>query len=421
MDAVLPSRERGKRAVRLPLVLLAGGLLAAGGLYAWQRTGGPAVPPLPPPPADEGQEIALRREFLESLVRAEPNRWLPRVKLASLYMEEGQAPRAVGELLHALQRQPKEPRLLLAVADAARAAAYVDLELSVWTQLAREMPESPRVFVRLAQVYDELGWVVRARQAAARAMQLAPRDPEALQVAAATTLDAGDLKGASALAERLRRVDPGHPVAFSILAQAAKDRSRWAEAIAHARRAVELDPQEMSFRSDLASMLVLRPDAPDYEGAVAVCMEALRLDPQYLPARYWLGVAQSRLGRLTEARDTLEAVRERDAGYLQAGYHLSQVYARLGDPARAEQVAKEYTESDRARRRSREISALLRRPDPPASAHLARAREAYALGEHPRAMAELREVLRKEPKNGEAVSLLLRSRMAMAGRGGARP
>ena len=80
----------------------------------------------------------------------------------------------------------------------------------------------------------------------------------------------------------------------------------------------------------------------DYQRADSYLKRAVNSDPQSKVGRYYLGIAQYRMGRYPESRKTLEDLIRLDPSYRQSHYWLASSYFRTSDLETAE---KEFQES----------------------------------------------------------------------------
>jgi tetratricopeptide (TPR) repeat protein len=411
-DHRLPLRaRRGFSRGALLGALAAAALLLAGAGFAWKQA--TRVPLVPPPPPDEGQESALQRSYLEALVQRHPERWVSRVKLASLYSQGGDSQGAVDQLLEAAKRRPKDPQLLIALGEASEDAGRTDLALPVWNVLSRVLPRDPYPRARLSATFRRLGWTSQAWRAAKEAVRIAPHDPEALRAQAVAEYDLRSFPAARAACQKLLKVSPQHPIAASLLARIFREESDWVRAVLWARNAAAWAPEDLSYQADLASFLIEQPVHPEYEEAMAVLQRALRVDPGHLPSHYWLGCCYEKLGRLPNARQELEIVYSQNPSYLATGYRLSRIYSQLGMDAEARRTADEYRRAHSRLERLKEVETRLRTRQPTAAGHLERGRMALETGDAVRAVIEARQALALRPGDTEARALLAKAQQGL--------
>jgi tetratricopeptide (TPR) repeat protein len=112
---------------------------------------------------------------------------------------------------------------------------------------------------------------------------------------------------------------------------------RFDEALASARRAQQLEPLSLIAKSHLAWIAYMagRP-----EQAVEQCRKLIETDPNFFPARRYLGLAYEQLGKHAEAIAEFERARKLSGSPLIIA-HLGRAYAVAGQRAKAEQILAE--------------------------------------------------------------------------------
>jgi TolB-like protein/Tfp pilus assembly protein PilF len=144
----------------------------------------------------------------------------------------------------------------------------------------------------------------RARQAASRALELDPNQPEAhLAIADVRRMLDYDWHGAEAAYTKAISLNPSYEGARGSLAIMLSTLARHGEAVREAERAMEIDPFCLFVATGVAWT---RYAAGDYEAAIARCHHTIDLDPEFLPARRMLGAAYLLAGRSREAVSALE-------------------------------------------------------------------------------------------------------------------
>jgi len=157
-------------------------------------------------------------------------------------------------------------------------------------------PESARVRVNLAQVYQEAGELERARGLYLDVVRLRPNDvatAEALNNLGNIERASGAAAAALAHFERALVLKPRHVVARNGRALALQDLGRVDEAEAELHAALALDPEAATTRSNLGNLSFRRGDLAR---AREHYLAAVRLDPDHADAHNNLGSVYFRLG-----------------------------------------------------------------------------------------------------------------------------
>jgi tetratricopeptide (TPR) repeat protein len=277
---------------------------------------------------------------LEQAVALEPERAASLLALGQLYLEEGQAPRALQSLKQAGQLDPAQPK----------------------------------VWIALAQAHYALGELEQAAVSADRAIEANPQPEEALLLRGRIALQTNNPRGALSRAQAILRTEPNHAEAIYLLSNALEAMDRPAEALVALERALSLSKNPLSMQIERVQ-LIRRTKGP--EAGVAALQELVAHNPQQpvlmaLLAE-WLNEAgrpeaaiqaarlalQEEQGELSEEQRAglhiLIGLRMRSAGQLdQAIHHLSEAVAHA--PANLEA----YLELGRAYQERREYRQALK-------------------------------------------------------------
>jgi len=167
------------------------------------------------------------------------------------------------------------------------------------------------------QKYEE------AIAACRRAVTNAPNDGGVVANLGNALMLAGDFPSAIEAFTESLRIRPGNAKAEGNLGGALKKLDRLEEAENAYRRSIELDPSELETYIDLGDLLVKKQDWP----AVIVCLdEAIRKGTENPDAFVLKSKALATLGRLEEARETIENALEIDPNHAYARLTASLFY-----------------------------------------------------------------------------------------------
>lgn len=248
-----------------------------------------------------------------------------------------------------------------------------------------------------------IGIFVMAAWGAAEAVRRAPRLRPAIAAAAAlavllaalaTRAQLDHWRNSVALFEHTVAKTTDNFVAELQLGLALKAAGRGDESRQHQDRAFRLAPASPSVHNEMAARLL---DDDEPAAAERHLREALRLDPDYLPARLNLGLAQLRRGAVQDALEQFGLVLRHDPGNVEARRQRARVLEDLGN---LPQALAEYQ------------ATLLLAPNL-ADAHLRTARVLEALDRLPEATVQYRLALQLRPQDAEIAAELARTTEAL--------
>lgn len=224
---------------------------------------------------------------------------------------------------------------------------------------------------------------------------------------AVSHFQAGRLDQAEALCRRALDVAPDQPEALNLLGVILSERGNPLLALKALDRSIALDPRRPAFHGNRGEIL-RRWGLP--EEAIESCRRALELEPRAADALNTQGLALMQLGRAPEAVRCFQAAREANPAMPEPAYNLGGARKMLGDWPGA-------VEAQRAAIALRpgyaeawyEIGCVLERLDDldGAAAACRRALELRAV--YPEAWAQLGDVLLQAGDQGEAIAAYRRS------------
>lgn len=255
----------------------------------------------------------------------------------------------------------------------------------------------------------------RAERALARALELAPENPQVLMLAARAARQAGDLDAAAAQLDRLRRLEPGNvevllqqallaermgkiESALALAGQAAEQRpstslllnvsdvfarlGKTAEARRHIDRALERSPRSFGALSRLAQ---LELTGANFERAAALYAQLVERSPEAAEQTN-LGTALMMLGRFEEAAGQFRKVAEDSPSSPHAALSLADTLELAG---RSDEAAAHY----------RRVIELVAADQQPEKLESVKAQALAHLGQREEAVAAIQQALRLDPDN----------------------
>lgn len=383
------------------------------------------------------------------------------VKKAHHHLAQGNPQAALIELKNAVQKDPENP-------DARFALGQIQLTLGEFASAEKELRhakaagyDTGQVNALLAQAllgqgeYDRLlkdlpapgqatadvpVLVARARAQVAtaafpdaqatlaRALEIAPSDPEALLAQAHLALAERNLPRAIETTDQLLRLAPRHRDAWAFKAQTLLMQNRPDEAIYAYRQALDIDPAYHATRISLASLAI---EHKQFDAARAEISAVLKTSPNNLRARYTRARIAFEEGKYLAAREDLTAVLHTapdfPPGNLLAGStdfalgklhsaesHLKKaLLAAPHDPRALRMLATVHLQQGRYAEARRSLGAI-RAHQHDASYHLIAGELALRLRQYDQAAQHYEEAARLKPGNAVTLTGLGLARLGMA-------
>jgi DNA-binding winged helix-turn-helix (wHTH) protein/Tfp pilus assembly protein PilF len=179
----------------------------------------------------------------------------------------------------------------------------------------------------------------RARAAALKAVEVDEELSEAhASLALVKAYQERDAEGAEREFRRAIELNPSYPTAHHWYSDFLAMLGRAEEALAEAERAAELDPLSPIISTTVGERLFF---ARDYDGAAERLRRTLELDPDFIQARFILGLVYVRQGLRAEAVAELKRARELAGGDARVAAALGQAYALNGRKSEARRLLEE--------------------------------------------------------------------------------
>jgi tetratricopeptide (TPR) repeat protein len=309
--------------------------------------------------------------------------------IARLYLSQKRDAEATAELRQAARLGPLERDLGLELARIERAGAH-PLRAEQQLRSVADRFGSVRALMELARLQSERRDAAGALASLRRARAIAPSSEEVLRASAEAALASGAplvalrelevlvrmcptvgryhylhgtalLKAGDAVAaveplKEAERLEPGQAPTLIALGRALNSRQLYGEAKARLLRGLSLAPDDAIALAALAEAEEGLGELAEAEGHTQRALARPGAPPL---ARLVMGMVRAKQERYPEARDALLAASAADPGSAKAHYQLSLVYARLKDPARAQEQLEQYRlRTKEAERRVSEVRAL---------------------------------------------------------------
>ncbi len=175
-------------------------------------------------------------------------------------------------------------------------------------------------------------------------LKVVPDEPNLLDTLSNVLAGKGDIEGAAQVAEALVKVQPNHPSAIGNLARFRMAQGKFADALSLCNALAERGLATAQTRS-VEAMIYEGMVPPDPEGAVLAWRAAMDLDPKDWKPANNLGSLLMRnqeiSDALNQAREALEEAHRRDPDRPEPRLNLALLSVKLGDKARAKQLATE--------------------------------------------------------------------------------
>ena len=223
-------------------------------------------------------------------------------------------------------------------ADLARAADYFHRALAV-------DPSCARAYLGLADCYVVLGYFglappgevcPKAKAAAVAALDIDPFLSEAhATLASLSGIYEWDRKTAEAGFERAIQLQPGYAFSHQLYGVSLLAWRRFEQGLAALKTAEELEPLTPMIETQLAAGLYV---AGKWAQAEEACQTALELEPNFWPARYFLGLVVEQERRFAEAIRELKRAVQLSAKSPFTLSSLAHAYARAGRTSEARRI-----------------------------------------------------------------------------------
>jgi len=220
-------------------------------------------------------------------------------------------------------------------------------------------PNSTELLFDYGRASLQAGLPAETLRALTAATRIESENPDYLHVLGLGQLWVADLESAAVSLGRAAQLAPERIPLLLAYAVALHGSKEYGLAATYLERVLALDPRNVEALYLLGDIAQIRGDLTLAE---ELAQRVLASDPRHPGANLVMGLALAKRGEYEGARAALESAAAGDPDYARTQYHLSQVYARLGDEARAAAARAAYQES--VRKTSEQRQALRRLLDP---------------------------------------------------------
>ena len=224
-------------------------------------------------------------EYL-NVIRNQPDNRIAFNRLATIYLEEGRASRALPFLIRAYQLDTNNLDLRVKVGSVCLATGQSKEARDHATFVLNQKPQNDDAPLLLAEASISPKEIEETRQ---RLEKLAAAgDRASIEVALGALCAKGeDIKGAEAAFKRAQALDPKFPMAYSTLGAVCRSRNDLKQAEQYYKTAADLSPRRSPIRLDYAKVKI---QGGDLAGAKDYLQELVKKTPDYISA--WLTLAE---------------------------------------------------------------------------------------------------------------------------------
>jgi tetratricopeptide (TPR) repeat protein len=282
------------------------------------------------------REAAKAVVQLKEVLLIEPTNTDVMVMLGDAYLSTNALLEAEEQYLNALDGRLDNPGALLGLAQISRAKGEIR-EVTIYLTRVGTLTadsKSPELLYKFALLAIQVGMSDAAKAALENALKLRPDEPAYMLPYGIAWLRKGDLFEAEKVFRRLIQLQPNSAPAqvhlgYVLLNQKKYDEARlWLEK--SARSAAPM-PEVFYYLGLVAQ------EQHDDAKAIALFEKAVQKLPNYAHARIALGSSLIKLRNYPRAKEELETAVKLDPEEPTAHYNLALLYARLKDPARAQE------------------------------------------------------------------------------------
>jgi len=280
-------------------------------------------------------------EMAHHIIEIDPQAIEAHLLLGEIYRSRGLTGKAIDHFQRAWELDPRDQKLAVALADLQAGTGRSDQALATLRTLLKTgfrkgEPGALEIRGQAAKLLMKLGESALAEELLAELVRENGANPASWTQLGLAQLERGQGTQAAQSFQQALRLGAKQPLALSglgtlhlILFRQNKNRESLRLAADFFSRALQADPKLVTAVNGLGVVHLYSGDIPQ---AIAELQTAIRLDPTFVNAYFNLAIAQLSIGKRSEARRTLNILKEKYPDRLSAG-ERSQLTALLRETA----------------------------------------------------------------------------------------
>jgi tetratricopeptide (TPR) repeat protein len=275
-------------------------------------------------------------EYIRQAITLNPGFEIYYVNLGGVYLDLGKLDEAIDCFKQALSIRPDLAAAYYNLTNALRLRGRLDDAVRSGREAVRLSPDNPEAHNALGAALQEQGHLAEAESQFEHALELKPNLADAAFNMGNVLRLQRRFDEALRWCEQACRLQPQSSQSWSNLAAALQGLGRIDEARRSLRESLRLNPRNVEALSNLAVVLqiveetdleVARQQAED---AIACCLQALEIQPNFVPAHVNLGNSRQQQGRIDEAIACYRRAIEIDPNSVDARCSLSDALRNRG-------------------------------------------------------------------------------------------
>lgn len=231
------------------------------------------------------------------------------LNLGILYEKRGQIDEAVVAYKRAVKADPSSAEARLRLGDIRFSRGLFQEAVEQYSEFLKLRPESPDIHLKLARIFAKSKEVGLAISSYRSVLDYSPNDGDANREIAALYAQKGDVEKALVHYKKALAVHKDDSEARTALISIYVKSKQYDEITVLLKDAVELSPDDPVNHYKLGLIYDFKKD---YDNAIVAYKKAIELKPDNARALNALGRLYMKTGRLSEAKETLEAARKVD-------------------------------------------------------------------------------------------------------------